>query len=75
MNVIDRYFSEISRILDDVMTSQREALERAAEAIADATMAHRNVFTFGCSHAGLLSLNCFTEPAVWQPSTPFAHPA
>ena len=59
MNVIDRYFSEISRILDDVMTSQREALERAAEAIADATMAHRNVFTFGCSHAGLLSLELF----------------
>ena len=59
MNVIDRYFSEISRILDDVRTSQREAMERAAEAIADATMAHRNVFTFGCSHAGLLSLELF----------------
>lgn len=59
MNVIDRFFSEIAHILEDVMASQRDAMERAAGVIAETTMARRNVFTFGCSHAGLLSLELF----------------
>lgn len=59
MNAIDLYFSEISRILSDVLSTQRDAIERAAEAVAGASMRRSNIFSFGCSHAGLLSMELF----------------
>lgn len=59
MNAIDNYFSNISKILDDVLTSQRDSLEKAARAVADANETSHNIFAFGCNHAGLIALELF----------------
>lgn len=58
-NVIDRYFAEVSRVTARVLETQREPIEAAAKAIAEASLRGNNIFSFGCSHAGLLSLELF----------------
>lgn len=59
MNIIDRYYSRISEILEETFREERENIERAARVIADANREHRSVFAFGCNHAGLVTLELF----------------
>lgn len=59
MNAIDLYFDEISRILAQVLDTQRDAVELAAAELAAANEEGRNIFVFGCSHAGLLATELF----------------
>ncbi|MBR0143851.1 MAG: SIS domain-containing protein [Clostridia bacterium] len=59
MNAIDRYFAVCHETAEKVLTSQRDALEKAAEAVADATQNKKSVFAFGASHAGLITQELF----------------
>ena len=59
MNAIDRYFTVCRETAEKVLASQREALEKAAEAVAEATRNKKSVFAFGASHAGLITQELF----------------
>ena len=59
MSAIQTYLSNIHRILERVETTQTEAMEKAARAMADATLGGHNIFAFGCSHAGLLAFELY----------------
>ena len=59
MNAIDAYFTNIAVVLDNVLTTQRGAMEESAKLLADATLCDHNIFAFGCSHAGLLALEMY----------------
>lgn len=59
MDAITAYLDTIHDILRRVADTQKDAMEEAAGWIADATLQGRNVFTFGCSHAGLLALELY----------------
>ena len=59
MNAIDAYFTNIAVVLDNVLTTQRGAMEESAKLLADATLGDHNIFAFGCSHAGLLALEMY----------------
>jgi len=59
MNAVAAYFDEIKRILDLALDTQREAIERGAEKMCEATIGGRNIFAFGCSHAGLITLDLY----------------
>ena len=59
MSAIDAYFDNFARVLETVRETQSTNLETAAELLADATESGHNIFTFGCSHAGLLALELY----------------
>ena len=59
MSAIDKYYSRISEIMSDVFEKEHDAMERAAQAIADANENGRSIFGFGCNHAGLITLELF----------------
>jgi uncharacterized phosphosugar-binding protein len=57
--MIQTYFSEIQRILDEILKTQKPVMEKTAEILADAIADRRNIFVFGCSHAGILAQEMF----------------
>ena len=59
MSAIDAYFDNFAKVLETVRATQSENLEKAAQMLADATANGHNIFTFGCSHAGLLALELY----------------
>ena len=59
MNSIDAYFTNIAVVLDNVLTTQRGAMEESAKLRADATLGDHTIFACGCSHAGLLALEMY----------------
>lgn len=54
-----QYFSEIHRILTVVEETQAPAMDTLAARMAEAIQAHRNIYVFGCSHAGILAEELF----------------
>jgi len=59
MDAIKAYFSNIRNILDKVEATQESAMRAAAEKLCQASLENRNIFAFGCSHAGLLALELY----------------
>ena len=59
MQVMMKYMDAIRQTLDKVNATQTEAMEKAADMLADATLHDRNIFAFGCNHAGLLALEMY----------------
>lgn len=59
MSAMDRYFDNLSSVLDQVRGTQFEAMEQAAQMMSDAMLSGHNLFAFGCSHAGLLALELY----------------
>lgn len=55
MNVLDAYLGKLADIFDRVSRTQRDPMERAAGALADAFLSGGRLYAFGCSHAGLLA--------------------
>lgn len=53
------YFDEIHRILRQVEDTQSETMDLLAEKLAEAIRAHKNIYAFGCSHAGILAEELF----------------
>lgn len=59
MDAIHAYRDNIIPLLTKAFATQDEALHATAEAFAEATLSGHNIFTFGCSHAGLLALELY----------------
>lgn len=59
MSAIDAYFDNFQKVLETVIATQHDSMEKAAAMLADATAKEHNIFTFGCSHAGLLALELY----------------
>lgn len=59
MDAIGAYMSNLSQVLDQVMRTQQQNLRQGADWIADATLHGHNIFAFGCSHAGLVTLELY----------------
>ena len=59
MSAIKAYFENMAKVLEKVQDTQSDALEAGAKMMCEATMNGRNIFAFGCSHAGLLALELY----------------
>lgn len=59
MDAMERYFTNLQALLSRVWETQREAMEAAAQALSRATLEGKNIFAFGCSHAGLLAFELY----------------
>lgn len=59
MSALDVYMSKVTKILEKVNATQKQAMEKAAKIIADANKTKNSIFAFGCNHAGLLAFELF----------------
>lgn len=59
MNAINAYFANFARLIETVLHTQMDSMEKAAQLLANATVSGHNIFAFGCSHAGLLALEMY----------------
>lgn len=59
MSAINAYFKNFADLLECVWESQKENMENAARTLAEATVHGKNIFAFGCSHAGLIALELY----------------
>ncbi len=59
MNMTHRYFSNLIERLTEVMESQAEAIEQAADACADSIEKDKLVFTFGTGHGSFAAMEMF----------------
>ena len=59
MDLIGTYLSNVIGILQKTSVSQHDALNQGAQWLCEATLGGGNIFTFGCSHAGLLALELY----------------
>jgi len=59
MDAISAYFDNLHEILRTIETTQRGAIEQGAVKLCEATLAKKNIFAFGCSHAGLVTLDLY----------------
>ena len=58
-SIVDRYFATLAERLDQVRTSQRGAIEHAAQVCAQSIASDKLVFTFGTGHGSLPALETF----------------
>ena len=59
MNAMERYYDTLTDMLKDAFQDQKEALEAAAQRIADCVTGGGTVYTFGTGHGHLLALEIF----------------
>lgn len=59
MDAIQAYRDNIMNVMNTAFDTQHNALMKGAEKLAEATMTGHNIFSFGCSHAGLLALELY----------------
>lgn len=59
MDQIEAYRQQITTVLITAFDTQKAAMRKAAEKLCEATLQNRNIFSFGCSHAGLLALELY----------------
>ncbi len=64
------YLDAVIELLEEVRATQREAIERAAQAIAEAIQADHLVYVFGASHAGILAQEVFYRAGGLVPVNP-----
>lgn len=59
MNKSMEYFAEVSRILEQVRTTQAEAIDQAAQAVAEALLGDGMIYAFGTGHSHMLAEELF----------------
>lgn len=59
MNATESYYSRVTEIMSQVFRQEKDAMEQAAEKLAQANREKRSIFAFGCNHAGLVALELF----------------
>ncbi len=69
-----RYFDEIIALLNEIQETQHEAMERAAQVIANAIAADHLVYVFGATHAGILAQELFYRAGGLVPVNPVLLP-
>ncbi len=58
-DVIRQYIENVQRTLDSVLSTQHDAILRGAQKLCEASLNGHNIFAFGCSHAGLVTLELY----------------
>ena len=56
---VEKYFSEVQKVMATVLETQKEKMECAAEKIVETCANNGRIFFFGCTHAGILSQEAF----------------
>ncbi|MBO7403817.1 MAG: SIS domain-containing protein [Clostridia bacterium] len=59
MKASERYYHRVSKIMAEVFREEADAIEEAAQTVAEANRTGQSVFAFGCNHAGLITLELF----------------
>ena len=59
MSVINAYFENLKKLLDRALSTQRDAMEQAARAMADCLRSGHMIYTTGSGHGHLLALELF----------------
>ena len=59
MSMLDNYFTNITALLTETLSSQKEAMETASRKIAACLKAGGMVYTFGTGHGHMLALEIF----------------
>ncbi len=59
MNMTQRYFNNLIERLNDVMNSQADAIDQAAQACADSIEKGKLAFTFGTGHGSFAAMEMF----------------
>lgn len=59
MNAMESYYSRVTEIMSQVFRQEKDAMEQAAEKLAQANREKKSIFAFGCNHAGLIALELF----------------
>ena len=57
--ITEKYYSEITKVLETVQKSQKDNILKAAEAIAETIKNDGIIYMFGCGHSHLIALDCF----------------
>lgn len=65
MRAWERYFEAMQKVVEDVRTTQGDAIERAATIMADTTQKGGIIYGFGTGHSHLV-----TDDAFWRAATP-----
>jgi uncharacterized phosphosugar-binding protein len=68
------YLDEIIKLLQEVRETQRDVIEQAAQAVANAIQADHLVYVFGAGHAGILAQELFYRAGGLVPITPILPP-
>jgi uncharacterized phosphosugar-binding protein len=58
-DVITQYFDNLRKTFETVAATQTEGLRADARKLCEATLDGKNIFAFGCSHAGLITLELY----------------
>ena len=57
--MIQKYYNQIIRVLDEIMTTQADRIRSASRMVADVIQADGIIYIFGCGHSHLIGLDCF----------------
>lgn len=57
--MIQKYYDQIIRVLDEILATQADRIRSAARMVADVIKADGIIFVFGCGHSHLIGLDCF----------------
>ena len=68
------YFETVIQLLQEVRETQHDAIEQAAQAIADAIEADHLIYAFGATHAGILAQELFYRAGGLVPINPILPP-
>lgn len=74
MHVLSQYKSTIEALLNELETTQSDAMETAAQLITEALIKKQAIFAFGASHAGILSMELFYRAGGMVPVNPIFDP-
>jgi len=57
--IFEKYYSEITNILEKIKISQKEKIEQASKKVAKVIENDGIIYIFGCGHSHLIGLDCF----------------
>jgi len=57
--MIQKYYNQIIRVLDEILTTQADRIRSASRMVADVIQADGIIYIFGCGHSHLIGLDCF----------------
>ncbi len=56
---VEKYFSEVQKVMDEVLKTQKDKMEQAAAKLVETCEKGGRIFFFGCTHAGILAQEAF----------------
>ena len=69
-NITEKFSLQCSELIQKIATEEKENLSLAAEKIAQAFLAGKKIYIFGCTHSAILAEDVFYRagsPTFWQP--------